>query len=303
MKFHLEFENTGDIIPFQTVYNSDLMAWFISQANDQNQNHFFNNDNLSQIIDSKLNDINWALSKTNEVYWILSGETFPQNNNLDDYLDQRFLNRQHALWVDSQYKIVNIDDLRFSSDLRRAEIGRRLHDLYPDEIRDIRMAEAMNKLGYIYPYEQVNKSVHKLETIFSTDRELSSLNKWADLGFENPFVDTMISNMDRVNFSFGYTYVGRQYYNKWQFWDTNLEFQDHYNYERLEWSFQINLDRPRTVAWSPEFIEWAKDKGVKPVATQLPIANIVDLENNLTYYRKMLYNNSRQNNAAKLILD
>jgi hypothetical protein len=165
------------------------------------------------------------------------------------------------------------------------------------------MAEAMDKLGYIYAYEQVNKSVHNLESIFSTDREYSSTNKWAELGFENPFIDSIVSNMDRVNLSFGYTYVGRQYYNKWQYWDTDLEFQDHYNYERLEWSFQLNLDRPQTRSWSPEFLQWANEKGVKPISTQLPIANIIDLEKNLTYYRKMLYSNGRQNNAARLILD
>ena len=303
MKFHLEFENTKDVISFDVVYNPDLIKWFIIQAEEQGSNRFFNNDDLSKNIDSKLNDINWALSKTNEIYWLLSNESFPQNDNLIDYLDQRFLNRQHAVWVDSQYKIVNIDQLRFSSDSRKAELGRRLHDLYPDEIRDIKMAEAMDKLGYIYPYEQVNKSVHNLESIFSTDREYSSPNKWAELGFENPFIDTIVSNMDRVNLSFGYTYVGRQYYNKWQYWDTDLEFQDHYNYERLEWSFQLNLDRPQTRSWSPEFLQWANEKGVRPISTQLPIANIIDLEKNLTYYRKMLYSNGRQNNAARLILD
>jgi len=303
MKFHLEFENTKDVISFDVVYNPDLIKWFIIQAEEQGSNRFFNNDDLSKNIDSKLNDINWALSKTNEIYWLLSNESFPQNDNLIDYLDQRFLNRQHAVWVDSQYKIVNIDQLRFSSDSRKAELGRRLHDLYPDEIRDIKMAEAMDKLGYIYPYEQVNKSVHNLESIFSTDREYSSPNKWAELGFENPFIDTIVSNMDRVNLSFGYTYVGRQYYNKWQYWDTDLEFQDHYNYERLEWSFQLNLDRPQTRSWSPEFLQWANEKRVRPISTQLPIANIIDLEKNLTYYRKMLYSNGRQNNAARLILD
>ena len=121
-------------------------------------------------------------------------------------------------------------------------------------------------------------------------------------GIDNPFVDTMISNMDRVNFSFGYTYVGRQTFNKWRYWDTELEFDDHYNYEKLEWSFQLNLDRPQTLAWSPEFLSWTHQQTVKPVASQIPIANIVDLEKNLTHYRKMLYNNARQSNAARLHL-
>jgi len=303
MKFDLVFENTGDIIPFEVVYNHNLIKWFIDKANRENCNQFFNNDNLDKIIDTGLDDINSALSKTNQVYWILSNENFPQNNNLEDYLDQKFLNKQHDLWVRSQHKIVNIDEMRFSSDTRKAKIGSKLHDLYPDDIREIRMASAMEKLGYIYPYEEVNMTVHRLEKIFSRDHEYSGMDKWAGLGFENPFVETMISNLDRVNFSFGYTYVGRQYYNKWQFWDTLLENTDHYNYEKLEWSFQLNLDRPQTNNWSPEFLEWTQKMKVKPIATQLPIANIINLESKLTTYRKMLYKNAKQQNAVTLTLN
>lgn len=302
MKFDIVFQNTDDVIPFEVVYNHDMIEWFVNKANQDGCNRFFNNDGLDRDIDQRLNDINSALCRTNEIYWLLSNEVFPQNNNLEDYLDQRFLNRQHALWVESQYLIVDIDQMRFSDHVERARLGSRLHDFYPDEIRQVRMASVMKKLGYIYPYEEVNMTVHRLERIFAENREYSGTNKWADMGFDNPFIDTMTSNLDRVNFSFGYTYVGRQYYNKWQYWDTELEFGDHYNYEKLEWSFQLNLDRPQTHPWSQEFLDWTKHSGAKPIATQLPIANVVDLEENLTHYRKILYNNARQKNSAMLII-
>jgi len=303
MKFTMVFENSGDEIPFEVCYNHDLISWFINKANLDQCNRFQNNDDLSRQVDQRLNEINWAVSKTNEVYWILTGNNFPQSNNLLDYLDQQILNRQHELWVKSQRHFIDIDLLRFSDDLRKAEIGSKLHDLYPDDMRQIRMAPVMEKLGYIYPYEEVNMTVHRLEHIFSANREYSASNKWADLGFDNPFVDTMISNQDRVNFSFGYTFVGRQFYNKWQYWDTDLECADHYNYEQLEWSFQINLDRPETRSWSPEFLQWTQNVGVKPIATQLPIANVIDLEKKLTLYRQIMYNNDKQKNAASLILN
>ena len=112
----------------------------------------------------------------------------------------------------------------------------------------------------------------------------------------------MISNNDVVNLSFGYTYVGRQFYNKWQYWDTDLEFVDHYNYETLEYAFQLNLARPQTIPYSKEFIHWQHQKGVKAITTQIPIANIIDLEKNLKYYRTMLYKNSKANNRATLLL-
>lgn len=302
MKFDLIFDNSNDVIPFEVVYNKELIEWFINKADNEDCNKFFNNDDLHKELDKRINDLHWALSKTNETYWLLSDENFPENNILTEYLDQQFLNRQHALWVKSQYKTVDIDMLLSSSHPRRAEVGRILHDAYPDDIRKIPMAQAMKKLGCIYPYEEVNMTVHRLETIFTYGREYSAQNKWAGLGFENIFHDSMVSNMDRVNFSFGYTFVGRQYYNKWQYWDTELACDDHYNYERLEWSFQMNLARPETLPWSPEFLSWTQEKQVTPVYVRIPIANIVDLEKNLTKYRKILYHNSKQNNGARLVL-
>ena len=238
------------------------------------------------------------MSKTNEILPHLISTSFEQNTNLLDYLDQNFLNRQHRDWVFSQKEIVDIDKLRFSSDSTQAEIGWKLHDIYPDEIRKIKVAEILNHLGYIYPYEEVNMSVHNLESVFAKNIEYKSKVKWDVV--ENPYYDSFVSNKDIVNFSFGYTYVGRQYYDKWHYWDTKLENNDHYNYETLEWAFQINLDRPQTIPYSQEFLDWCITHNVPAVATQIPIGNIVDLEDNLQKYRTMIYHNSKNNNECFL---
>jgi hypothetical protein len=113
----------------------------------------------------------------------------------------------------------------------------------------------------------------------------------------------MISNNDVVNFSFGYTYVGRQYYNKFEYFDLDLEFNDHYNYETLEYSFQLNMSKPQTIPYSKDFLEWANVRGVRPITTQIPIANCVDIDKNLFEYRKILYRNSRDNNRARIVLN
>ena len=302
MNLGLIFDNSGDEIPFEIKYNHELIEWFICKAEKDGCNQFYNCDQLYQEIDRRLNELHWAVCKTNELLWLLSDNVFQQQQDLQDYLDQAALNKQHADWCRSQRVLIAIDQMRFSDDSQRGKIGWQLYEMLPDDIREIYMAQAMTKLGYIVPYEEVNMTVHRLERAFAQDREYSAANKWAGQGIDNPFVDTMISNMDRVNFSFGYTYVGRQTFNKWRYWDTELEFDDHYNYEKLEWSFQLNLDRPQTLAWSPEFLSWTHQQTVKPVASQIPIANIVDLEKNLTHYRKMLYNNARQSNAARLHL-
>ena len=66
-----------------------------------------------------------------------------------------------------------------------------------------------------------------------------------------------------------------------------------YNKDRKD----LQIDRE-----SDDFCMWAEEQGIKLVAEQIPIGNLVDLENNLFEYRKVLYRNSRDNNRAKIIL-
>jgi len=298
MKFNLVFDITNDYIPFEVKYNHELFEWFVTHANQIGSNSFDDSSKIYSNCNQLLTQLHWSLSKTNEVLWPLYGSTFPQSDFLTDYLDQHFLNRQHELWVNSQYHEININQLRTSDHKDKNKIGNRLHDVYPDEIRKIKLAEAMIKLGYIYAYEEVNLTVHRLESFFAKDIEFKADKKWQV--FDNPFVKKLESNNSVVNFSFGYTYVGRQYYNKWKCFDTDLQCTDHYNYETLEWAFQLNLNRPETVSYSPEFIQWCRQQGIPELTTQLPIANVVDLEKNLHYYRTVLYKNSQQKNKAKL---
>jgi len=300
MKFSLVFENSGDSIPFTVVENLDLFDFFVKKINSESKNVFDNNFQLSKEIDKKLNDINWSLSKTNEVLYSLINQSFEQKDKLVDYLNQDFLNKTHCDWVFSQKKLVDINAMRFSNQHDIAAIGNKLHEVYPDEIRIITIAEALTKLGYIYPYEEVNMSVHRLESCFKKNNlEFSGKSKWEV--FDNPFKDSIVSNNNIVNFSFGYTYVGRQFYNKYEYFDTELVYNDHYNYETLEYSFQISLDKPQTIPFSKEFLVWCQEQNVNPISTQIPLANIIDLEKNLFEYRKILYRNSKQNNQTSII--
>lgn len=302
MNFSLVFDNSGDSIPFEVVYNHELFEYFVDKANTESQNSFSNRQALFRDIDKKITNLHWAISKTNEVLYFLIGKSFDQQTNLENYLNQDFLNKTHCDWVFSQLDTVDIDRLRFSSDSNLAVLGNRLHDMYPDEIRLVKTGAILEKLGYIYPYEEVNQGVHRLEGAFSkSNLEFSADNKWEV--FSNPFTSTMITNNSLVNFSFGYTYVGRQYYNKFEYFDDDLMYNDHYNYETLEFSFQLSLQKPQTIEFSPEAIAWAKEKNIALVATQVPIANIPNLAENLFEYRKVLYKNSRDNNRARIVLN
>jgi hypothetical protein len=301
MKFSLVFENSGDSLPFVVKYNHELFEFFVDQTNQQSQNAFSNHNVLQREIDQKITHLHWAISKTKEVLYDLTGIHFSQHSNLENYLDQDFLNKIHCDWVQSQCHLVDIDKLKSSSTREQAKLGNRLHDMYPDNIRYPRIAEALEKLGYLYPYEEVNLGVHRLEALFNKlNLEFKADKKWQV--FDNPFCESMITNNDIVNFSFGYTYVGRQYYNKFRFFDSDLQWPDHYNYESLEFAFQLNLQKPETIPFSKEAQAWADQQGIKLVAEQIPIANLENLEQNLFDYRKILYRNSRDNNRAKIML-
>ena len=298
MKFSLVFTNSGDEIPFDVVYNQDLFEYFVDKINSENQNSFTDNYEIFKKVDICITHLHWAISNTNSVLYDLIGQSFEQHTDLEQYLDQRFLNKLHSDWVFSHYNEIDIDKLRFSSNTSKAKLGNKLQDLYPDEIRKIATAPVLEKLGYIYQYREVNMGIHNLEQQFNKDLEFKADAKWEV--FDNPFVNTMISNNDIVNFTFGYTYVGRQYYNKFKYFDTDLENPDHYNFEQLEFAFQINLSKPETIPFSKEFTKWTQEKNIKQIAEQVPIANISDLDKNLYEYRKILFRNSKNNNRAQI---
>lgn len=301
MKFSLVFENSGDVLPFVAKYNHEMLEYFVDQANQQSQNSFCNHNSLQREVDQKLTHLHWAISKVNEVLYDLTGINFSQHTDLENYLDQNFLNKTHSDWVQSQQSLVDIDQLRFSSNRNKARLGNRLHEIYSDDIRHPVIAPVLEKIGYIYPYEEVNMGVHRLESAFNKiNLEFKADKKWQV--FDNPFCNSMTTNNDAVNFSFGYTYVGRQYYNKFRYFDSDLTWPDHYNYETLEFAFQLSLHMPETVPFSKEALAWAEQHGIKLVAEQIPIANLENIEQNLFDYRKILYRNSRDNNRAKIML-
>jgi len=302
MKFDLVFENSGDVIPFEVMMNHELFEYFVNKCQKESANKFSNQGKLSSIVDQRLRDLHWSISKTNEVLYGLIKKNFVEHTDLTQYLDQTFLNLIHRDWVFSQKDVVDVEQLKVSNNPIVSKLGYKLHEALPDDQLQIKLAHALLTLGYIFPYEEVNLGVHRLENSFTKENlEFSAEKKWKV--FDNPFVDSMISNNNIVNFCFGYTYVGRQYYNKFEKFDTELQFEDHYNYETLEYSFQLNLSNPQTLPYSKEFLDWAKRHRVKLVTDQIPIANCINIDKNLFGYRKILYRNSKSNNQVSINLN
>jgi hypothetical protein len=272
----------------------------VNTTNSKGENLFHFEQGGADKLEELVIRLHVLIQKINPITEKLIGTTFDICADYKNYLDQSYLNRIHAEWVKSQDKIVNIDTIRYSQDKETADIGNCLHEKYPDEIRNVRIAEALDKLGYLLDFEAINMTIHDLEVLFN-DFPMDSTSKY-DI-FDNPYKDVMTTNNDVTNFNFGYTYLGRQCYNKWEYFDSNLEYSDHYNYQALEFSFNLNLLRPQTIPFSKEFLEWCAMHNIKPVGNQVPIANLIDIENNLFKYRKIIYRNLRDKNPATIIIE
>lgn len=296
MKFYLTFNNTNDTIPFETTQNEEFFTWFLNKANTDQKNNFNIDNKWVNQLSNELITLDSNIKKINPLIKSLTGIDFEVKTDLSDYLDQQFLNKLHCDWVKSQEYIIDIDNLRKTGNTH----GSQLRDMYPDSIRQIRLAEALTKFVFCDVYEDINMSIHRTEHLFgnfinfnySNDRyQIFTNEKWSKTTFTN----------DKTHLCFAYTYLGRQTYNKWEYFDTNLENDDFYNYETLEWSFDIGLYRAETQSFSKEFLEWCSNKNLKPIS-RISIANIPDLQNHLHFYRKMLYNNGKAGNSASLSL-
>ena len=283
--FQLVFESTGDSIPFEVTANKNLFDYFVTKINANNENQFLNNQLLSNIVDSRVAVLHDNISKVNELLILLDLSPVECNLLLPAYLDQDYLNRIHANWVISQNIELDIDKLRFSDNIETANIGTRLHHMYPDDLRKIKIADILSKLEYIESYEAINLAVHHLEGIFNNDYLIfDSPGKWNI--FDNPFKDSIITNNGITNFNFGYTYLGRKYYDKFINFDNDLVYTDHYNFEKLEFSFNINLYKPQTIPFSTEFLEWCSEHKIPPIGNEIPIGNILNLDKFVNMHKK-----------------
>lgn len=298
MDFYLKFELSDDVIPFQTVKNESLIKWFIEKANTAEFNNFKVDEGWVNDVTREISTLGKNLLDCQDVLSYL-GIHFDIKEDPSLWLDQDYLNELHSEWVKSQDQMINIDDLRRSVTSEIKSLGEKLHDMYPDDIRVIRLAEAMEKIGLIEQYEDINMSVHRLEKLLRDPIDFASMDRYGI--FDNEKFDETEFNDDRTNFSFSYTYLGRQNHDKWVNFDDGTN-NDYYNFEKLEQTFNIGLCQPETRPFSPEFIKWCREKGLRPIGETVAIANIPDLQKNLFFYRKMLYNNGKAGNRASLTL-
>lgn len=299
MYFKLVFENSGDFIPVEVVNNHKFFEFYADTVTTYSDNLFENFDLDISDLEDEVSQLLLRIDKANNILANLPNSALLENtDSLERAIDQDFLNKNHAIWASTEFNTYNIDELRFSNQQGTKELGDFLHSCYPDEIRLVTTSEIFNKYELLYDFQEINTGIHRTEALFFQNFEYSNNNKWNV--FENIFANDIETNNGITNFNIAHTYVGRKNYDKFVNYDTDLQYSDFYNFEKIEHSFNLNFARPETIPFSKEFVDWSHKHNQTPKGMQIPIGNIVDLESNLTKYRTIIYNNTKHNNKVSI---
>ena len=142
--------------------------------------------------------------------------------------------------------------------------------------------------------------VHQLEISFKEVKFEVTDQNWIE--FTNPFGKEILTN-NINNFSISFNHLGRTLYNKFVYFDSNLEFDDENSFNELLGFVSIKLEQPQTIPLSSEYVNWCKHHNRVPSGDYLNIGNIPNLVEKLTDYRTIIFRNTLQNNAFSIQLN
>jgi len=267
MYFYLEFENSGDILPYEANRNADILVYYVELLNKQNQNrfttnHIFKDQNLTPLI-----------KEINEYFTKYTEKTI---NIYENYFDQSVLNQLHAYWVFSQ------NNLKIDAKTKG------LLDYYNDDNLFPIWSDVLHKIGKADHFNSLNHAIHKLERQFY-EVSYSIDDKYFEEN--NPFPSDRCTN-DICNFRIAFNHLGRPLYDKFETVDDELAADDTNTFNELHGFVEISLRRPQTIPFSKEYIEWCNKLNKPPSGTCLNIGNLIDYKSKLTEYRQILYNNN-----------
>lgn len=298
MNFSLVFDSTGDSIPFQTVNNvsADVLCYYVDYLNTYSLNKFDNINSTGKSIDSAISKLHSAIEECNEfIYELL--DRYIETYNFEEYLDQRVLNKLHADWVNSQAVEYNILEKRKHYNSAQSEL---IHSFFSDDIPVVPLRLIIDKLNVRELYDKINLHVHQLEISFKEVKFEVTDQNWIE--FTNPFGKEILTN-NINNFSISFNHLGRTLYNKFVYFDSNLEFDDENSFNELLGFVSIKLEQPQTIPLSSEYVNWCKHHNRVPSGDYLNIGNIPNLVEKLTDYRTIIFRNTLQNNAFSIQLN
>ena len=175
MNFSLVFQNTGDSISFYTLNNelADLLVYYVENLNRLQANKFYSGSGIE--IKNQIDRLDATIKHCNTFVFELLDQ-YIDTYNLDEYLDQKNLNKLHADWVRSQKILYNIQEKRKKYQSVQAE---RIHDLFPDDIACVPIGNLIGKLGIQKVYNDINLIIHNIESLFSQVK--FSVDRWIEI--------------------------------------------------------------------------------------------------------------------------
>ena len=295
MKFNLVFDNSGDTLPF-TAINPDLLCYVLDQVDKSDQKTFDpENNNHGEQIFNKIKSLQKNLKTINKWFVDLSSETYPELDNLFDYVDQDLLNYLHAFWVNSQSQTY---DINYKKN-RPTPLSRKIQDIFPDNIPCPKLSSVISRIGLSQEYDQINRNIHALECAFSCIRFMIKSEDWIE--WDNPFPELV--NNDICNLYLDFYHLGRPLHNKYEFFDFDLKYNDENSFIQIRPVICLGFQPPRKVPYSPEYVDWCKIKNRDPVGNHMPLGNIPNLYEKLKEYRIITLRNLIDNNGFTLQKD
>lgn len=300
MKFRLVFENTNDEVEFESCQDQ-VVTWFVDWLNSQRLNLLRPRAGVAYW-QTSLRQFDESLRWYNNV----SGLSEYVNNNLavcdrlEDYLDQSLLNRYHANWVKIQKTQIDLSELR--KQISPSTTTRSICELYPDHMKHVFLSDIIEKLGLMPDFLKINTYLHSIEE--SADRSMiciSSTMGAKNIFVDNPFPKSMLTAKN-AHLRITGSHLGRTLYNKYINRDDHLEADDENTFDDISPKVDIRLGRNVDRTMPQDYIDWCKSNGVEPLGDRLNLGDIVDLEQNLLYYRKLFYRNLTQGNGFSLVL-
>lgn len=293
MNFSLVFQNSGDLIPLQTIdeQSSEVLCYFVDNLNQHNMNKFSSRAGaeIKQSVDNLHATINEC---NNHMYELLDG--YIDTYDFEDYLNQRNLNKLHADWVHSQK--INYDILKKKRKYQSPQ-SQIIQDMFSDDITQTSVGNLLQKLGLDKLYGNINQDLHVLELLFNNLK--FTTDHWIEI--DNPFPKSILTN-NISNFRLTFNHLGRTLYNKFVFFDHDLEFDDENSFNQLLGFVDLRLCPPQTIPLSQEYVDWCHKHNKSPIGDNLNIGNILDLDQNLTKYRKIIFQNTLQNDNFSIEL-
>ena len=231
----LVFENSGDCL---NIEQNVLYEYFVESVNNEECNSFYcNSDTFDRVNDLSTQLLNNIRLVDKFLVSKLKMNTFTDFVDCD-LLNQHNLNVIHERWVKLQ-------------------------------ITHSKICTLMDTVGLLDDFSKINDNIHLLESGWQFVYQNYDKNVWT---VANKF-DTDVLNFNKNHISVAFHNLGRSSYNKWKYYDNNIEDIDTNDFTYISGQLQIHLGHPETLSAPVEYIQWCKQHNRKPIGSTLNLGN------------------------------